>query len=1419
MGRRSKNILTICSFALFLGVVSAGTAGEALLFDDFDGNGPLDTKVTWEMASGTARGFSGDGFVLSTPKHNWHSKKKFSEPVSVRFSKVHVDQLPSRGWRNLLGVATDQFKGEVAGWMFDGTVKPRQPILPYIRSGGKDYWHYPDAVSVDPKGTLGDVRKREKAVDLRIDWWPGKLVRYYVNDKQIVGYKNHVPAGPCAAAVLDFNAGFRIDSIKVVRIAKSAEEVLREEARAKAEAARAKAASKARVIRARGEARSRALAAQFPKLRMVIGGPCYMWGIDPQIEAELKAAGMEVLCWPNAPLIDPDPKRLIDRNPTEYNIIIFGDTFLNKSQPDPNTGEIPRHIRDQVPLFRRFLEAGGGIWFSGLGNQDWGRGSHTLNYILKELNLGAEVVGEVVMDMSDETHKYRFQSRTWAYAWADVSPDPLTEGVKNLLHPCGVIAAEGSMGVVPIVKLSPEWRVLVKGKATAASFAPDPDALIGDKLLTTPKTVKSSPTLVAVRQAGKGRVVLWPTWSNFTVTGGSGGKLVDGELRGRRSDGARLIENLLCWLAEPGHGNPNVGTFDPKKYELAAKPVDIEQRLRRWRHPGRQDWPNQYKGLIGAHSSLSDGKNTPEEMIAAAKKAGYDFIAFTEDFARMDEAKWKRLVAACDKANEADASFIAYPGLDFMDEAGNRGLVFGHRYWIRDEWRSKQYPDRIRWNYNLTYKADSNPRRWPPRVIIRSKTNNKRPWNQGLWSFFGAYCYAAGELVDDSFHEWRPLIGRHAFFMNAGIMAVHTVRSPEEIAASARPGLYQTHVRAETLSQVLRLISGCVAFSRNYISAGPEILDFRRYAAVMGGEGSFDLATPGNNRGLLHVLARAEAGLKEVSVHDGERLVRRFLPQGNRFEAFLTFHPDACHSFSLTATDKLGRRAVSWNAYMQIQEKVHRRCGDNWNWMTTGKGPGTARPVNMGYMLLEVTHPWHPRGTEQKAAPRPRYWCEQGSYSHGGLSAAVNRYISPHDLLVDDKRCEACYTAITMDFDTIGRYGIIVTNRVREDYVVRNREKATTGAFSGPYGVAPSPWPADLKQFAPMQRPDGATINRYQGKVTFTRKVAMPDGKPAGSVAGKPVRLRLGATGDPAANVLEVMNPDGTSARHEVGDRTLSGEIPKDGYICWYDEKGDGVGGIIALTPGIQYSYRQKWQECWLNAPSPVSSGTEVAWDVIFVTGSASTRNSNAQMEDVRVGMGVAGKPALYEVEPRVGEVVDQKYFLTLQAEDNGFSGRIVKTGGKPLPIHLPVMIRGLNPRWDAAIWYRGKTRLHTPAYYRDPWGAETWRWVVATYEPRVEEIRYVPVLDGGVGYCQVDTDKQDADVFIGNLLVCDRPEVFITIVKTEKGKCAFEINNPTDKALTCTVRPAKGFEFTGQWNKKLTLPAGSMHVFTVDAP
>ena len=1410
-------LVSVVLATILAATVSAQSAEEVLLSDNFAGTGSLDTQTKWKMGSDKAQvPDRANGTLLVTAGSDFHTRAVFDEPISVVFKGVWLARTACPSATNTIGIPAWSPENMV-GFRF---ARGKMYALRYLE--GKS-WGEPDRLAAGGWGTpLGKIAARAQgskasvAYDLRIDWWPGKLVRYYVNSKKVAEYSDHVMDTPSPIGVRDETAYFRIESIKVTKIAQSAGEVLDEPARKK-EAARLAYEA---MLRARSQARVQGIAGQFGKTRMVIGGPCYFWGIDPVIEDELKKAGMEVLAWPDAPLLDPQSSKQIGTDAMQFNVIIFGDSFYHTIQPDPNTGEMPGRIKNQVPTLRRFLNAGGGVWFCGIGEQNWGRSSHALNYILKELNLGAEVVGEVVRDSEVILGQ---GARYPRYCWVDVLRDPLTAGVENMLSPSGVIGGEGSMGVVPIVKLSPEWRVLVKGKATAASFPCE--QVVGSRLLDTPGMVKSSPLLCAVRRAGKGRVVLWPTWTNFTVTGGSGGMVVDGEHGGRWSDGARLIENLLCWLAEPSQGSKVVGTFDPKRDKPVVKLENVEELLKNWEQPGRKACSHQYKGLIGAHSSLSDGKSSPDEMIAAVKKAGYDFIAFTEDFAKMDEAKWKQLRAACDKVNHADPNFRAYPGLHFLDEAGNRGVVFGQSYWIKDEWRSKQYPHRILWWYNLAYAADSVPGRWAPRVIIRSQTNNKRPWNQGLWTYFGAHCYEGGKLVDDSFYEWRPLLGPHAFFMQAQIMAFHTVRSTDEVLASTKPGLYHTYIRGgPTVKPMLSWLSGCEPgwpTGRCYVSAGPEILDFCKYIVVTQ-EGGFVLGRPDQDRGLLHLLVRSEAGLRAVAVYDGERLIRRYMPKGNRFEKFITFHPDKAHAFTITVTDKRGRAAHSWCEYAQVKEKMHRRCGDNWNWMCPGgTGPGTMRTPTFGYHLMEVTGGWQPRDLEPELPELGgvRYWNPMVNYGHGGFDAAMWGAISPRDqnLLVDGKPWHAPFSSLSLNVRTIGRFGVIASNDVTHELIApKTWTPSLLYLCSSPNAAVPSPWPSELVGYQPTAKPDSdAIVVRYRGKVRFVQTVSTAD--------GGPVQVRVGMSPEcvrPVTGVVEVRHPDGrTDLRQLNPGAGVSGDIPDGGYVAWYGPGGNGLGAIIALEPGLKFAIRGTDLARIVvhrDVPSPVEPGTEVTFDTLHVSGSNPTPNSNQLIMDVWQGMGVAGKPTLYHVEPRLGRVIAHKVFLTVEAEDGGFSGRIVKTSEKVLPIRLPVMVRGLNTRWGAVIWYRGKANLHTCNLYRDPWtGIETYRWVVARYEPRVDEVKYIPILNDGTGYCQVETDKQDPDVFIGHPFVCDQPDVFLGLVEIAKGRCRFEINNPTEKPLTCVVRRSRGFELVGEFSKTIVLNPGQSRVVT----
>ena len=175
---------------------------------------------------------------------------------------------------------------------------------------------------------------------------------------------------------------------------------------------------------------------------------------------------------------------------------------------------------------------------------------------------------------------------------------------------------------------------------------------------------------------------------------------------------------------------------------------------------------------------------------------------------------------------------------------------------------------------------------------------------------------------------------------------------------------------------------------------------------------------------------------------------------------------------------------------------------------------------------------------------------------------------------------------------------------------------------------------------------------------------------------------------------------------------------------------------------------------------------------------------------------------------PRVGAVLSTRLTLRLRAEGHGFRGTI---GQCHLPVALPVFIEGLNPRWSAGVWYKGtNTLLQTewpPGYHQ---GIPAHRRYVQQHQ-KADEIIRVGAFDDGVGYLQLDTELGAKDVFIGNLVTCDRADFFLVFHRDlNSGKASVEVHNPTDRAETVTVRPARGFDLLGDFAKSVAVPKGS---------
>ena len=224
-----------------------------------------------------------------------------------------------------------------------------------------------------------------------------------------------------------------------------------------------------------------------------------------------------------------------------------------------------------------------------------------------------------------------------------------------------------------------------------------------------------------------------------------------------------------------------------------------------------------------------------------------------------------------------------------------------------------------------------------------------------------------------------------------------------------------------------------------------------------------------------------------------------------------------------------------------------------------------------------------------------------------------------------------------------------------------------------------------------------------------------------------------------------------------------------------------------------------------LALPRPaLARGDAVRYRYLAVWSPMNPLPDNGFIEEVCETLGLRGTTA-YAVTPTQGSVLDTKFVLRLKAEGHGFAATITEA---KLPLRLPVLIEGLNPRWPAGIWYRGQVRLTIPEWTMDRMHRRSARRrQVAKRDP----ILRFGVLDDGTGMLQVDTESGGKSVFIGNLLVCDRPEAFLELGDVRKGRETISVNNPTDAEVTVTVRPGPGFGLLGAFAETVTVPAGGL--------
>jgi len=978
----------------------------------------------------------------------------------------------------------------------------------------------------------------------------------------------------------------------------------------------------------------------------------------------------------------------------------------------------------------------------------------------------------------DARHAYQQPvSIRYRYAWTtNLASSPLLEGVRTVYYP-----AMGFMygpATTPL-KLSDEWQVLVRGMESAASHGPVfPGAFHAPAFVASTKgSYQKTPPLVAARQVGKGRLALSGihsffslVWEGHPVTEDICPTRGDGVVR---SDTKRLLRNILGWLAEPSLAQGAPGGYRTPAQELKPHvPPDWgKSRAIDWSKVAIGTQPRSYRGLIGAHTGAGGGKGTVADWVKAAKTAGLDWLAFTEQFSRLTAEQYEALKAACEQASGPD--FLALPGFEIRDVAGNRWVQFGaHLGFPRREILDKE-GKRIRDAQNFFFYSHT-----PPTAPIDVGHNPTPPHAYRFLNAFAVYTHERSKLLD---HPFESYLLKQWQEQELEPIAVNLLYAPEELGGAVHLPL--TRVRARNPEELRRFFVepnwrpwSC------YVSGGPEILSWDGFNTTRSTLGQYYVR--GTERWRVRLEVHSDLGLKQVRVYDGKSLFARFLPEGMKdFDVNLDGLHDKSRRLVAVAEDRSGGTAVTHTILIVDYLGRLQICSDRNNYIPNSIVRGDkGRPV----MYLPASM-WDIGRYPELTSARP---AEDGYFLglpglDGGFGGAVAD-MSLRPYLLDDSRKGELFCQLGSD---IASGHVIIEKWDCENEFLPTKQNVRVTLNLTPY-IPYRPlkdYHVTVREISFIKRVHDLSLVVVDGRIRFLRDVQFRDGYPS---------VRLGyiyptpAPGENDHFALVLPGQKMLSGLLPPPDRALhfQGKVPAGSYFATFPGTTRSAQGVLVLDEGyfMNVGGSDKGVRAHVDLYFPgrrFAAGDALPYRFLFMVGGLTSPGTNEPFEWIRSSLGLAGRPA-YDVEVSQGRLKGTRLFLDVEAEDGG---AMVKLGPAHLPVRLPIRVYGLNPRWSTALYDHERGELV-------PFG----------------------VAEDGIGYTSIDLDRGPAEVYLGNLATCDVPELNLWVV--EEGPIVkITVQNPLDKALKTTVQLAANYRRAHAFRKAITIPAGGLVSLTTE--
>ena len=1050
-----------------------------------------------------------------------------------------------------------------------------------------------------------------------------------------------------------------------------------------------------------------------------------------------------------------------------YNVVVVG-SFHGAS--------IEQHLE-------RFLAQGGGVLLTAPDRRHGGPLKNSQHWADMAQWLKARGARTRVEQLAETNPDNRQRDTVGQrYTWTNRITPPVADGVEGVwLHMGGI--SRGACRPTSFTFSDP-WRVVVRApKSVKATPANLNHPVYQDWI---PEDTVTAPPIMAVRDYKAGRLAvvgIRNSWLFRAPRNCPPAKIMLTEgFADRKSDWLRVFANTFDWLGGPSQRRGMGGASTPEK--VLQPPVNDAWRtkpFKRWTDKPEFPQQPQTTGLIGARTKLSTGSGTVADYVAQARKADLDYLVFLEKLTALSRDDWRTLVRQCEA--ESDDDFLAVPGITYQDAQGNHLFVFADNVQYPPE--ELLLPER---RLDTTTRMRVRALRRYVHDFLRMKAI------RGFWRHDDNYIHHAeyhygssvtvksfidGEPIDDAFDEFA--------YMNSiahlpGTFAFEIMTRPELVPQRAENGWRTVALRPldRLDGQWHRETKTFSGSGSHYITNGPTIETWQRYEENWT---NGEWYRPDLNQVRIRLSVRSDAELEEVTIYDGERVFRRWEPDGKRFRREVVRANIQQRPLFLVVEDEQGGRAISQAYFTRNLLLNEFMLGDRCNyrghlWVRDDKD--RLQRVSVGFGNNGVTpNRGLLSGRTQRIQPAKKLTKEKPVLPKDGdtrmRSAVLQFGIGPPTEL----RLFSLPKPYLIGPDigigqTLVRYGYDPAERGAEKtplgYKYDEGQKDGWIAWGTWHKLVPTRvFEGRVRTYAGNWEPYGLRIGWQESNVTLKQDV-------------KKQRLDVMQTRQRVNHPWYIYQDGQLLAGPDSGPQT--GRFTRGTYAV--NRASGGTTMVVALDKALSFDLRNDGRRLSLFIPEPArpyEAGDRVRYRVGF--GGAPAGTTVAEMRQYAEAFGIAA-PGTMAIQPKLerGAVSDSYFTWNLKADQGAIEAEIPQT---EMPGLVTTVISNLNENWSA---------------------------VLADWNRLQQVHRHLPIR-GETAYAQLDPDERDMDLFIGHPVVASDPDLVISANYYTAETWKIQVHNPTDEPIDADVRTNDGWRLFS-FEREVTLAPGSSRHWTV---